>query len=94
MVGRRVVAPAGVSSSASAATKFDGNVATLEVYDRGPADPHQPCILIAALPAREVELQLDEPGEATIRLIGRRVQGQGDDQYEMVERIEKPVVVR
>lgn len=72
----------------------EGKLATLEVYDHGPQDLFQPCILIASFPTREIELQFDQPGEATIRLFGRRIQGEAYDQSEIVETIEKTVVVR
>lgn len=50
-----------------------GSVATITVYDhRSDADA---CTLVFSWTTREIEIQFDEPGEAVIRLVGRRVAG-------------------
>lgn len=72
----------------------DRALATIEIYDAAP-DPKQPCILLVGRRTTDVELRFDAPGEATIEVVGRRVQGEAYyDQFEIVERIERTVVVR
>jgi hypothetical protein len=68
-----------------------GNVATITVHDyRADSDV---CTMIIGWTSREIELRFDEPGEALIRLVGKRIAGEDFGGGEETV-IEHPVVVQ
>lgn len=87
------ILPNGCWTRGPVETEVSDHLATIEVFDRGPDDPWAICTLIYSWATREIGVQFDEEGEAIIRVVGRRIQGE-DFQDVTKEIIEHVVVVR
>jgi hypothetical protein len=73
-----VVTTAGLSGcyeAAGAQTRVEGAVATITPYDRLIGDEDTLCLLIVEHFPRNVKVRFDQPGEAILRVEGRRVVG-------------------
>lgn len=83
--------PSGCWSAGGQETSTAPLSARITVYDH--RSNAEVCTLLFGWATREIELRFDEPGEAVVRLVGRRVVGDAiDDGQEMV--VERRVMVR
>ncbi len=82
--------------AAGAETELSGNLAVVVPFDRlkgGAGGDEMPCTLLAATLPRTVRLTFPEPGEAILRVKGRKVID-GDVQNATETVLERRIVVR
>lgn len=87
------ILPNGCWRSGATEVDVEEGVATIDVFDRGPRTVGAPCTLIYSWASREIALAFHREGEAVIRVVGRRIQGEdyGDESKHTVEQV---VIVR